>query len=1296
MRSSLYPICMFAILLFSSQVAAQTVWDAVYQGNDGNDTVRRLLSSTTSGDLLLLESEGHNGNDIRTSKLSGSQPWSFIYDSGADDRPQDVIYSSNGCTVLFDVYNGTDWDVRVAAFLSNGSITWSDTFSSAADDFGAALIRNSSNDVYVASALHNGTDYDWLVVRYNLSGVAQSAQAVNWGADDIPVSMAADNAGNVYVAGTSDDGSGSGGVNVRVAKFNSSGSVAWSVPYDGGAGAEGVKDIVCDTTGNCYVLGTAETALGEDVLLVRVTGAGNVDWNKRFNGGVTGSNEPGGLALDPAGGCVLSGSVYNGTDFDWFTAMYDVAGTQGWRDDYATSGVEEKGMDVAVDSNSETSSVGIVGTGSGTALWTLYLNNSGSRSWTDNDAKPNLTGGFTGFSSSGAPRVASTCLNYGNTDGLVRSLNAGGSLNSAINVPGPTPVQINSTAIDASGNIYVAGTKGSGGAIPDQALLVKYDSSGNQLWARLFPANSTMRWTAMAISAAGKICLTGERFVTTQWAAITAQYSPAGSLDWYASYGSPYGRGVDLEIDAAGNIYTLVWGRSASSVGSGDHALVLTYDTNGTPGWTYEYSLARDNHPVDLFRDASGNLYIAGDTDTNSSAQGYINYLLIKLDSAGSEQWVRTPDFSGDDFAKAVTADASGNVYVTGTSNSSPAGATTTSYDSAGNFRWNDTQAQVDWTKDLDILVNGNGEICVAATFQVSGTGKDIGLIRYSAGGGVLGVVTKDVAGDDDIVVQMTRDSQSRIYVVGTVIVTGSAENIYIARFSSSGTFEWGLDYDSSIGFPDFGRTVVVDASDSPIVGGIYDFNPQKRWSLRRFSTGQSPTDIQLSNNAVNENTATGTVIGTITATDPTAGDTHTYSLVAGTGDADNSEFTIVGDELRVAMSHDYEVGNTRSIRVRATDSTSLYFEKVFQISISDVNEAPTTVTMTSTYVNENQPSGELVGQLNTTDPDAADSHTYSLVGGTGSADNSLFTINTRDLLTLTTLDFETTATLSIRVRSTDSGGLNIEQVFTINVQDTNDAPTGVALGTTSVPELQPVGTTVGTLSAVDADAADSHTFALVGGTGDSGNGSFVISGDQLQTAAVFNMSVQSSFSIRVRATDSASEFVEQILTIAVSPYDAPSDISLSGNSIDENMPSGTTVGTITATDPTAGDTHTFSLVSGVGDTDNSLFTISGSLLQSSGPFDFEARNSLSVRIRATDSTSLTFDKVFIITVNDLPEGSTDGGDGKEEDKGCPASTGASDGRRLFVLLLLCVAAFVGRSLIRQGDRRSSRQAPPA
>jgi hypothetical protein len=65
------------------------------------------------------------------------------------------------------------------------------------------------------------------------------------------------------------------------------------------------------------------------------------------------------------------------------------------------------------------------------------------------------------------------------------------------------------------------------------------------------------------------------------------------------------------------------------------------------------------------------------------------------------------------------------------------------------------------------------------------------------------------------------------------------------------------------------------------------------------------------------------------------------FSLVAGSGDADNASFAIVDSELQTALPLDFEAQSNLSIRVRAQDLLGGSFEKTFAVSVTDVNEPP-------------------------------------------------------------------------------------------------------------------------------------------------------------------------------------------------------------------------------------------------------------------------------------------------------------------------------------------------------------------
>ena len=102
---------------------------------------------------------------------------------------------------------------------------------------------------------------------------------------------------------------------------------------------------------------------------------------------------------------------------------------------------------------------------------------------------------------------------------------------------------------------------------------------------------------------------------------------------------------------------------------------------------------------------------------------------------------------------------------------------------------------------------------------------------------------------------------------------------------------------------------------------------------------------------------------------------------------------------------------------------------------------------------------------------------------------------------------------------------------------------------------------------------------------------------------------------------------------------DVPTNIGLSNSSVAENQPSGTTVGSFSSSDPDTGETFSYSLVSGAGDNDNSSFTIAGNNLRTAAVFDYETKNSYSIRVRTADSGALYYEEAFVITVSQGNDG---------------------------------------------------------
>ncbi|MCP4424903.1 MAG: tandem-95 repeat protein, partial [Chloroflexi bacterium] len=145
-----------------------------------------------------------------------------------------------------------------------------------------------------------------------------------------------------------------------------------------------------------------------------------------------------------------------------------------------------------------------------------------------------------------------------------------------------------------------------------------------------------------------------------------------------------------------------------------------------------------------------------------------------------------------------------------------------------------------------------------------------------------------------------------------------------------------------------------------------------------------------------------------------------------------------------------------------------------------------------------------------------------------------------------------------------------------------------------------------------------------------------IVGDTTIEYTPTLNFVGNDSFTYEITAngkTDSAT------VTVTVfNVNDAPTDIALDDDHVDENMAAGTAVGNFSAIDPDADDNHTYTLVADAGDTnnDNASFTISDGVLKTAEIFDAETKGAYAIRVQVRDSGGATIEEQFIITVDDL------------------------------------------------------------
>ncbi len=395
-------------------------------------------------------------------------------------------------------------------------------------------------------------------------------------------------------------------------------------------------------------------------------------------------------------------------------------------------------------------------------------------------------------------------------------------------------------SVDASGNVYSVGYTGSANYIATSgayqttlsgsydAFLVKFNSSGVRQWGTYYGGYNNDYGFDISVSDSG-IYIIGSTYSTNNIAtggayqtvlngsadAFLVKFNSSGLRQWGTYYGGgEYEQGVSVHCYNNGVIYFTGFTQSATGIATTEayqtslnawqDAFLVKFDSSGARQWGTYYGGDSEDTGMDVSTDENGNIYFVGRTYSyngiatpeahQSSLGGYSDAFLAKFNSSGLRQWGTYYGGSSSESGNGVSIDNSGNVYLTGDTESTTGIATSgahqlslggysdaflVKFNPSGTRQWGTYYGGNDYDIGESVVADDNGDIYITG-------------YTYSTNGiSTVGSYQPDKAGGQDV---------------------------FLANLNSTGVRQWGTYYGGND--YDIGESVVADDNGDIYITG--------------------------------------------------------------------------------------------------------------------------------------------------------------------------------------------------------------------------------------------------------------------------------------------------------------------------------------------------------------------------------------------------------------------------------------------------------------------------------------------
>jgi len=388
---------------------------------------------------------------------------------------------------------------------------------------------------------------------------------------------------------------------------------------------------------------------------------------------------------------------------------------------------------------------------------------------------------------------------------------------------------------DNSGNTYVAGSTYTGNGNYD-FLTIKYNSSGVQQWQARYngPGNGTDQANAIFVDNVGNVYVTGYSYQQPYYGNMdvaTVKYNAQGAQQWVARFDGVQKRadvGTAIKVDASGNVIVTGWTTDTHASYARKDYVTIKYSSSGAQQWanTYNGPGNKDDVPSGIGIDASGNVYVSG-TSYAGEYTGQNDILTLKYNAAGVKQWEKRYNgpANGYDYGNSVVVDNSGAVYVTGAclGNGTDQDYVTIKYNTNGIQQWLKNYDGPGHSYDIShaIAVDGSGNVYVTGESMSASFKTDYCTIKYNSSG-VQQWNTRynGPANDNDVANAIAVDVSGNSYVTGYLNGLVEKWDIGTVKYSTSGSQQWVKRYDGTGHKSDVGNAAGVDLNGDVYITG--------------------------------------------------------------------------------------------------------------------------------------------------------------------------------------------------------------------------------------------------------------------------------------------------------------------------------------------------------------------------------------------------------------------------------------------------------------------------------------------